>query len=69
MTLEQITEAYEAALIAERVARITAQHAELELQDATAKADRARRAYCEATLNPEQVAFRAWQAKRARYGS
>lgn len=68
MTLEQIEQAYETALIAERLARITAQHAQLELDEAITKADRARRAYCEATLNPEQVAFRAWQAARANYG-
>lgn len=66
MTLEQIEREYEAALIAERVARITAQHAELELEAATLKADRARRAYCEATLTPEQARFREWNAARNR---
>lgn len=62
MTLEQIELEYETALLAETVARITARNAARDLEDATRKADQARRAYCEATLTPEQARFREWHA-------
>lgn len=66
MTLEQIEQAYDAALIAERVARITARHAELELIEAQTKLTRALHAYAEATLTPEQARYREWYNNKQR---